>query len=57
MNKKIEQNKMTQAIGIRDGLRDLAVMHSVNEIELHKMADRIDQIAKQIGISALTLAD
>ena len=49
------QRTLKHAMNVRDGLRDLAVMSSVNEVELHRMADRVDAIAKQIGLAALTL--
>jgi hypothetical protein len=50
-----EQKTIQHAITVRDSLRDLAVMSSCNERELHRMADRVDVIAKEIGMTALTL--
>ena len=49
------QFQIKHAISVRDGLRDLAVMKSCFEVELHRMADRVDAIAKQIGLQAITL--
>ncbi len=51
----VEQRVLRHAINTRDAVRDLAVMKSTYEYELHKMADRLDIIAKQIGLEALTL--
>jgi hypothetical protein len=49
------KQKMQELMAARDTVRDLAVKNSTYEYDLHKMADRLDAIAKQIGIAALTL--
>jgi hypothetical protein len=49
------QHEMAIAMAARDLVRSLAARKSGYEYELHKMADRLDAIAKEIGMTALTL--
>jgi hypothetical protein len=52
----IAADSMKQAMQLRDGLRSFAAAnHGQVEYDCHKMADRMDAIAKEIGIAALTL--
>jgi hypothetical protein len=48
-------DKMAIAIAARDLLRGLACRDSLFEYEMHAMANRVDEIAKEIGMTALTL--
>jgi hypothetical protein len=48
-------DKMAIAIAARDLLRGLACRDSSLEYEMHLMANRVDEIAKEIGMTALTL--
>lgn len=54
-NTQAARINMKRAIDARDQVRNLAATNSTWESELHKMADRLDVIAKQIGLAALTL--